>query len=449
MAEDKNEEKKEKLSAEQSTQVSSAQKNENDENKNNLKNSNKDAEPVKDKQEKKDDKVEVEFAETDEDLTKNNKSSKKTPKQKIDKKKIERIKRELFADDEETLEKINQAAQESQIEDGENLPKDEYRTKDGKLISRSERIAKKNEQLLEEVYRYNRQKTKDISVRKQETLNVVLIVILFLLLIAVLALGIYLYLQKITSYDEDYIRVSVSMTNKDIFYETEVTGDLIPKSVSPGDKFNLNIIARNSNNILGDNDGEDWTDIYVRFKITLIIDGVSYDDFIYVEPNQDVWERYNKEIEDGYLNSETDPTPVVKEDDGYYYCRLILEPNQQVTVIDWLRFSEVYITELVGGSDAVLQVDIEALEAIPNIIKNREIWVNAPQHWVLYMTDPETHPGTGEDAPKPNSDINVWWIILFISLAVILTVTIVFISTRKKTSKKKMDDLSRRLNRRE
>lgn len=181
MAEDKNEEKKESFSAEQSTQVSSAQKNENEKNKNNLKSSNENAKPVKDKQEKKEDKVEVEFAETDEDLTKNNKSSKKTPKQKIDKKKIERIKRELFADDEETLEKINQAAQESQIEENENLPKDEYRTKDGKLISRSERIAKKNEQLLEEVYRYNRQKTKDISVRKQETLNVVLIVILFLL----------------------------------------------------------------------------------------------------------------------------------------------------------------------------------------------------------------------------------------------------------------------------
>lgn len=422
MSEEEKKEKKVKNSADKTAQTSSAQNND-DKNKTNNN--------------------EIKFEETSEDLSV--KSSQKKSGNKIDKQKIERIKKELMADDENWIAK-NKNVANTQADSNSN---ENTLTEDGKPLSRSERIARKNEQLMENVYRYNRQRTKDLAVRRRETLNVVLIVLLFLLLIAVLTLGIYLYLQKITAYDEDYIRVSVSMTNKDIFYETDVSGDLIPKNVSPGDTFKLNIIARNSNAITGDTDGEDWTPIYVRFKITLIIDGVSYDDFIYVEPNSENWERYNKEIEDGYLISEANPTPIVKEDDGYYYCRLILEPNQQVTVIDWLRFSEEHITELVGGNDAVLQVSIEALEAIPNILKNREIWNNAPQHWVLYMTDENNFPNSGEATPGPNNDVNVWWIVLFISLAVVLTISIVFISTRKKKDKVKMADLSRRINRKE
>lgn len=431
MAEEKRNEKEEKKSAETSAQVSSAQ------------NDDADAEKkVKDSADEVVETNEIMFEETDENLGENPK--KKKGSSKIDKKKIERIKKELFEDDEFALEQINKNLEEEQAETHEEIT---YRTKDGKLVNRTERIAKKNEQLIQDVYRYNRQKTKDIANRKRESVNVVLIVLLFLLLIAVLSLGIYLYLQKITAYDEDYIRVSVSMTNKDIFYDTEVTGELIPKSVSPGDTFKLNIIAKNSNSILGDTDEQDWTNIYVRFKIALIVDGVSYDNFIHVEPNAEVWERYNKEIEDGYPTSEADPSPVVKADDGYYYCRLILEPNQQVTVIDWLRFSEVYITELVGGNDAVLQVSIEALEAIPNIIKNREIWMNAPQHWILYMTDENNFPNTGENVSRPNNEVNVWWIILFVAIAILLTVLIVFFSTRKRKTKK-LPDLSKTFNKR-
>lgn len=386
--------------------------------------------------------LDVQFAETD-DLGKPGKKEAPTPPGKIDKKKIERIKRELMADEIDDLEKINQG-----VKDAQNSEKEEvgYRDKDGNLISRAERIAKKNEQLMDDVFRYNRQQTRDKAAIKQETVNVVLTVVLFLMLIVVLSLGIYLYLQKVTAYDEDYIRVSVSMTNKDIFYDTEVSGDLIPKTVSPGDRFNLNIVAKNSNVIMGDTDAAEWTSIYIRFKISLIIDGVEYTDFVYVEPNSETWQRYNKEIEDTYLTSEADPTPVVTEDDGYYYCRLILHPNQEVTVIDWLRFSEVYITELVGGNDAVLKVQIEALEAIPNIIKNREIWAKAPQDWVLYMTDENNFPDYVIPDTRPDNTVNIWWIVLFIAIAIILCALIVFVVTHKKKDKRKLADLSRTLN---
>ena len=386
-------------------------------------------------------KFDIQFAET-EDIGKPQKSN-VTPPGKINKIKIEQIMKDLMAEDEHDLEKINKGVKDKQNDEKEQVG---YRDKDGNLISRSERIARKNEQLMDDVFRYSRQQTRDRASVKQEAVNVVLTVVLFLMLVVVLTLGVYLYLQKVTSYDEDYIRVSVSMTNKDIFYDTQVSGDLIPKTVSPGDKFKLNVIAKNSNNIMGDTDADEWTSIYVRFKIALIIDGIEYKDYIYVEPDSETWQRYNKEIEDTYPTSENDPTPVVTEDDGYYYCRLILLPNQEVTVIDWLRFSEVYITELVGGRDAVLKVQIEALESIPNILKNREIWAKAPQDWVLYMTDPENFPDVEVPETRPDTTVNIWWIILFIAVAILLCVLLVFVITHKKKDKRKLADLSRTLN---
>ncbi len=363
------------------------------------------------------------------------KKNKKIDKAQIDFRKLERIKKELYEDDFD-LEKENKSiAQMHQEEIYTDFTH-------GSLTSREDRIAEKNKQLMEEVYKYGRQKTHSLQLKAREKINVALTVILFLLLVAVLTLGIYLYLQKITKFDRDYIRISVSMTNKEIFYDTQVTGDLIPKSVSPGDKFNLNIVASNSNKIAGDDADDAWANIYVRFKISLIVNGIEYKDFVYVEPNPENWERYNKEVEDTYLISETDPTAVVKEDDGYYYCRLILEPNQQVTIIEWLRFSEVNITEMVGGNDAVLQVDIDVLEAIPSILKNREIWSKAPQHWVLYMTDEDRFPDTGEEG-RPDKTVNAWWVIIFIASATLLVAIIVFVTTRNKTDKLKRIDLNR------
>lgn len=351
-------------------------------------------------------------------------------KQKIDKKKIARIKRELMAD-EPSFEDKNKALQEEQGNTKEEIG---YRDRTGKFIGRSERIARKNEQLMEDVYRYSRQRIKDIVDIRRQIITIVITVALVLMLIAVIALGVFLYIRHTTAYADQYIRVSVSMTNKDIFYDTEVTGELIPKDVSPGDRFALNIVASNSNSIAGDTDIDEWLTIYVRFKITLIVNGVEYEDYIYFEPDTEVWERYDADIEAGYTNSATDPTPVVKEDDGYYYCRKVLWPNEKVTLINWLRFSETKITEVIGGNDAILKVDIEALEAIPSIVKNREIWANAPQNWVEYITT--TFPDTGEHEEEQQTDINIWWIIVFACVAVILILAIIIVSTRRKKKKK-------------
>lgn len=366
-------------------------------------------------------------------LDENGKSIKdrKEKKQKIDRKKIARIKKELMAEDEESFEDKNKALQEEQGNVREEIG---YRDHKGQRLGRDVRISKKNDQLMEDVFRYSRQRTKDIVDIRRQIITIAITVILLVLLIAVVALGVFLYIRQTTKYEEQYIRVSVSMTNREIFYDTQVTGELIPKDVSPGDRFALNIVASNSNNIAGDNDIDEWLTIYVRFKITLIVNGVEYEDYIYIEPDTETWERYDKDVEDTYLNSSTDRTPVVKEDDGYYYCRKVLWPNEKVTIINWLRFSETKITEVIGGNDAVLKVDIEALEAIPNIVKNREIWSNAPQHWVEYITT--AFPDTGVHEEDVESGVNIWYIIVFACVAVVIILAIVIIATRRKKKKK-------------
>ncbi len=238
------------------------------------------------------------------------------------------------------------------------------------------------------------------------------------------------------------------MTNKDIFYDTQVDGDPIPKNVSPGDTFKLNIVAKNANAITGDA-GANWTNIYVRFRIFLKINGVEYPEFIYIEPNSDNWEKYNKELEDNYtMTDETGNVgPVVKRDDGYYYCRLILKPNEQVTVIDKLRFSEKYITEVVGGNNAVLEVNIEALDAsVPQVIKDRTIWFDAPQHWVELMSAPELYPQNPDDVVKPDTSVNVWWVILLIGVALMLCAGLLFVTTRNRISNRKANNLYRKRN---
>ena len=85
----------------------------------------------------------------------------------------------------------------------------------------------------------------------------------------------------------------------------------------------------------------------------------------------------------------------------------------------------------------------ESPNPIPNIIKNRETWTNAPQHWVQYMT--ETYVDTGFHQEEENNEINIWWIILFISVAIILIVAIVIVSTRKKKSKAKLVELAHKI----
>jgi len=195
-------------------------------------------------------------------------------------------------------------------------------------------------------------------------------------------LGIILYNSFVPN-DYEYVRISVEMTDPDdVFYYTGVNGERIPVKITPGDSFDLQIIARNSKNVLGDTDAPVWNPIYVRFRIWIAIDGVEKQDFVEVNPNSNAWMRYDREVEETYLNDQG--LPLVTIDDGYYYYKGMLQPNQQVTLINQLTFSLDAITEEVAGKSAVLFVQVEVLE---DSFAIGTFWVNAPHQWILWLQE--------------------------------------------------------------
>lgn len=248
---------------------------------------------------------------------------------------------------------------------------------------KQEEIRRKNEELIQKITKLNEEKVLALKQRNKQRFEILIIIAIFMLILFVITFGIFLFLNQVPNISEDYIRVSFSKINKEVFFEESVTGEKIPKIISPGDKFNLIVATKNSNNPNGDSSDEIWGNIYLRYKIVLVVDGVEHADFIEIEPEVNSWHRYNKEQENNFTFN---GKPIVSKDDGYYYYKGILGKNQSVTLFDNIKFSGKNITEAVGGKNAELVITIEALDAIENSITNRIYWVDAPQAWVNYMT---------------------------------------------------------------
>lgn len=206
------------------------------------------------------------------------------------------------------------------------------------------------------------------------------IILLTSILLVLSIAGFFVYRAFVPD-DYEYVRVSVEMTDPDdVFYYTGVNGERIPISVEPGDTFDLEIVARNASSVLGDVDAPVWEPIYVRFRIWIVIDGEERQDFIEISPNSNLWMRYNQDVEDTYLNDQG--LPLVSIDDGYYYFKGKLQPNQQTTLISELTFSLDAITEEVAGKQAQLFVQVEVLE---DSFAIGTFWTNAPHEWILWL----------------------------------------------------------------
>ena len=206
------------------------------------------------------------------------------------------------------------------------------------------------------------------------------IILLTSILLVLSVAGVFLYSVFIPD-DYEYVRISVEMTDPDdVFYYTGINGEKIPVLVDPGDSFDLEIIARNASNVLGDTDSPVWESIFVRFRIWITIDGVEQYHFIEIAPNENLWMHYEEEVENTYLDNFGNP--LVSEDDGYYYYKGKLQPNQQTTLITELTFSLDAITDQVAGKKAQLYVQVEVLEDSYGI---GTYWTGAPYAWIDYI----------------------------------------------------------------
>ncbi len=246
-------------------------------------------------------------------------------------------------------------------------------------LTEEEYLDEKKKDILDQLEKLQKG-SKDKDENKKKKGGVFWIVLLSILLAVLIGVGFILYSTMVPR-DYEYVRISVEMTDPDkVFYYTGVNGERIPVGINPGDTFNLSIIARNSRNILGDTDAPVWKPIFVRFKIWMQVDGIEMPNFVEITPTSSLWLRYNATVEETYLNDVG--LPRVSIDDGYFYYKGMVQPNQQITLINQITFSLHAITEEVAGKNAVLFVQVEVLEDAYAI---GSFWVNAPYEWILFL----------------------------------------------------------------
>lgn len=260
---------------------------------------------------------------------------------------------------------------------------DMFKTSSDKGQSKELTEEEKQKEILEQLQRIQNQKITDKKEKKKKKRGFFWIFLLSFILLLIIGAGIYIYYYIIVPSEYEHVRISVSIVNADqVFYKTSPNGDKVPIAIDPGDSFNLIVVASNSSDIRGDKDSPNWSDLFVRFRIWVEIEGVNYYNFIDLSQDTNKWHRYNKEQEDSYLNEQG--RPIVVADDGYYYYKSILPPNMQINVIEKITFNLHNITEEVAGKNATIHVQIEVLEDYSQII-NRTYWSTAPHEWLIYL----------------------------------------------------------------
>lgn len=265
----------------------------------------------------------------------------------------------------------NKSVDASGIKKNETKENDEFlKTQKEALQTKKERIQQKNEDLIKKILKQDKNK------KERRKKGFILLLVLLLLFVIGIGAGVWIYIDYKLSTEGGNLRVSVSIENKD---------EII--SVTPGDTFDLVVKASNSVNFGGDY-GDGWSDIYLRYKVSLIVDGVEIKDAVKYDESQnyqDNFIKYVKEVEDTYVNDAG--MVIVKQSDGYNYYKGKIANNNVITLIDRIYFDGDVLTEIVGGKSAELVVEVEAIEAVISTIVDRLTWENAPHAWVSYMRE--------------------------------------------------------------
>lgn len=201
------------------------------------------------------------------------------------------------------------------------------------------------------------------------------IILLILLLVGLAVVAVWYFLQGKANIEEGgTIRISMDLPE-----EMEgVVGDIYKpdNKISPGDKYDVVCRARNANNYGGDSsDVADQTPIYIRFKVTLIVDNKEYYGMVKPNPVEGFWHTYNKSEEaEDYVW------------DNYYYYYGKLNYNASVELFDTLTFDFKNIPNEFGGKTGQIVITIEAVEANKDIIGvDGGAWESAPKTWSTNM----------------------------------------------------------------
>ena len=239
--------------------------------------------------------------------------------------------------------------------------------------SQAESLKKLNEQLRSDSRSEDRKEAVGGFVKK------LLIILLIVILLAGIGVAIYFFAKNTGSVTSGgVIKLSIAVS-ENIDNMSPDNPSISTSEIYPGDQFGVKCIIRNADSITGDNDTTGQS-IFVRFSITLELDGVQYNNIVIpVIPDlaKENWHIYNKEEEvEGYVW------------DGYYYYYGSLIADQSLTLFEEVKFDFHNTTNAFGGRDAKIIINVEAVQAdINNIGEEKgDAWNTAPRRWINNMT---------------------------------------------------------------
>lgn len=227
---------------------------------------------------------------------------------------------------------------------------------------------------LERIKNNQSQKIKN-SMRTGVIKKVVIIIMGILLAGLVVALVTFMVMGTGDKEDPTYTRLSMIVNNIDMTYVVLETGEVILRPINPGDTIEINAMVRNSHDIGGDtiNVAVPPPAIFVRFRVYLILDYEYRYDVLKLDYDEDLWYKYDPEYDE------------MKEDDHYYYYMGSLISQESADLFSSITFHGPSLTVEDGGKYGQIQIEVEALEANFEFIRNDSAWNSRPDGWFDYM----------------------------------------------------------------
>ena len=219
---------------------------------------------------------------------------------------------------------------------------------------------------------------------KKETagkvVKIALIVLLIMLLLGGIGAAVYFFTKNPTAITQGgTIKLSMQVTEN--LKDESGMGDvnLADIKIFPGEKYAVKCMVRNADKITGDASTSDYDNIFVRFSISIEVDGKVYNNVvvpIITDISKKSWHVYNplEEVED-------------YEWDGYYYYYGSLAKNHSLTLFEEIQFDFHNTLNSFGGKSAQITVHVEAVHAVvDNLgVENGNAWNTAPRRWINNM----------------------------------------------------------------
>lgn len=207
----------------------------------------------------------------------------------------------------------------------------------------------------------------------------VLIILLILILLGGIGVAIYFFTKTPTTITQaGIINISTQVT-ENLTDESDPNASITTAVIYPGDKYSVRCMVRNSESIDGDDNLNEYSNIFVRYSIMLEVDGVSYNHIlvpVITNLAKESWHVYNPDEEDdNYVW------------DGYYYYYGSLSKNQSLTLFEEIEFDFHDTLNSFGNKTAKVTINIEAVHAdVDNLgVEAGNAWSTAPRRWINNM----------------------------------------------------------------